>query len=142
MRGPDEVAIFVLRHDRSEVLVVHRSPDLGGYWHTIAGGVEAGEALPDAAARELLEETALRVAVHETGIAFHYPLTEEPPERRARYAPDITAVRVSCFVADAPDGWEPTLDHEHDDYRWVAADDAPDALFWPDVADALRRSLA
>lgn len=141
MRGPNEVAIFVARRRRSEVLVVHRRPDLGGYWHTIAGGVEPGEDPADAAARELREETGLDRQPAPTGIAFAYPLHEEPPERRAQYPPGLAEVTVDTFLVDADDDWEPTLDDEHVAYRWVAAADAPDALYWDDIADALRRAL-
>ena len=142
MRGPNEVAIFVARRSRSEVLVVHRRPDLGGYWHTIAGGVEPGESSPDAAARELREETGLDRRPISTGISFAYPLSEEPPERRAQYPPGLEAVNVDTFIVDADDDWEPVLDDEHDAYRWSSAAEAPDALFWDDIADALRRALA
>lgn len=140
MRGPDEVAIFVARRGRSEVLVVRRSARGGGYWHTIAGGVEAGEALDEAARRELLEETGLAADVRAAG-DFRYPLSEEPPERRAQYEPGLTEVHVHCFVAEAPDGWEPTLDDEHVEYRWVPAAQGPDALFYPDIGAALRQAL-
>jgi 8-oxo-dGTP pyrophosphatase MutT (NUDIX family) len=54
-----EVAVFVTRKRGSEVLIVHRSPEQGGYWHVVAGGVEPGEAVEEAAERELREETAL-----------------------------------------------------------------------------------
>jgi dATP pyrophosphohydrolase len=140
VRGPNEVAIFVARRSRSEVLVVHRTPELGGYWHTIAGAVEAGESIADAARRELFEETGLETDVSATG-DFRYPLSEETPERRARYEPGLTEVRVHCFVADAPDDWEPTLNEEHVECRWAPAADAPGALFYPDIADAMRRAL-
>jgi 8-oxo-dGTP pyrophosphatase MutT (NUDIX family) len=144
MRGPNEVAIFVVRRGRSEVLVVRRSAEGGGYWHTIAGGVEAGETAEEAARRELLEETGFAAATlseHEPAIEFMYALSEEPADRQAQYEPGIVEVHVDCFVVDVPDDWEPTLDHEHVGYRWATAAEAPDALYWPDTADALRRAL-
>ena len=47
------------RKSGSEVLLVHRSPKQGGYWHVVAGGVEPGESEREAAKRELREETGL-----------------------------------------------------------------------------------
>ena len=130
------------RRARSEILVVRRSALGGGYWHTIAGGVEPGESSAAAAARELREETGLDAQPAPTGISFAYPLDEEPPERRALYEPGLTSVVVDTFIVDAGDDWEPVLDEEHVEYRWSPAADAPGALFWADIADALRRALA
>jgi 8-oxo-dGTP pyrophosphatase MutT (NUDIX family) len=145
VRTGSEVAIFVARRDRSEILVVHRSPAQGGYWHTIAGGIERGESAEEAARRELLEETGLaaaRLVRAREAVEFAYSLAEEPAARRDLYEPGVSSVHVDCFLVDAPDDWEPALDWEHDGYRWCAAADAPDALRWPDTADALRRLLA
>ena len=72
--------MFVTRKSLSEVLVLHRSPEQGGYWHVVAGGVEPGEAVEEAAERELREETGL-VANVTAGIKvveYAYPLSEEP----------------------------------------------------------------
>ncbi len=144
MRTGSEVAIFVTRRERSEVLIAHRSPGQGGYWHTIAGGIEDGETPLEAATRELAEETGLVNVVLDPGyeiVEYAYPLSEEPPERRAIYPERTVAVRVHCFVVEAADDWEPTLDFEHDDYRWCAPAVAARTLRWPETADALRRLL-
>ena len=133
------------RRGRSEVLVAHRSAGHGAYWHTIAGGVEPGEAYEEAAVRELREETGLTTArpVEVAQIVeYAYPLSEEPPPVRDEYPEGVEAVQVRCFVVDAPDDWEPTLDWEHDDHCWLAPADAAALLRWPETAAALRRVLA
>jgi 8-oxo-dGTP diphosphatase len=138
-----EVAVFVTRRGGREVLLVHRSPKQGGYWHVVAGGVESGETAVEAAERELLEETGL-VAEVSAGIEvieYSYPLAEEPVERRNRYDPSAVRVEVSCFGAAAPDDWEPTLDWEHDAHLWCTPDEASTTLRWPETAEALRKLL-
>jgi 8-oxo-dGTP pyrophosphatase MutT (NUDIX family) len=135
-----EVAVFVTRKSGSEVLIVHRSPQHGGYWHVVAGGVEPGETAAEAAERELREETGLvaEVAAGVRVIEYVYPLTEEPADRRRQYDPAVAEVEVTCFRIAAPDDWEPKLDWEHDRYRWCEPSEAVTALRWPATAQALR----
>jgi dATP pyrophosphohydrolase len=108
-----EVLIVVRREDK--FLVVHRSPENGPFWHCISGGVEQGETDAAAAVRELREETGLEAAVKSLDTDFVYD-----------------AMHVECFVAEAPPEWEPTLDWEHDDYRWCSREEAVDLLHWPE----------
>ena len=95
---------------------------IGGYWHVIAGGVEAGETDPEAARRELEEETGLAADV---GEPLHSYVYDE--------------VRVVAFLVDVPPGWEPRLDEEHDDHRWCTVDEARRLLRWADAADSVAR---
>ena len=138
-----EVAVFVTRRSGSEVLVVHRSPAQGGYWHVVAGGVEPGETVTEAAERELREETGLlaKAGPGVEVIEYVYPLTEEPADRRNQYDQSVAQVEVTCFQVTAPDEWEPELDWEHDGHRWCEPDEAFTMLRWPATAQALRRLL-
>ncbi len=140
MRTGSEVAVFVTRRTELEVLLVHRSPNLGSYWHVIAGGVEPGESSIEAAERELREETGLIAEIRQgvEVVEYAYPLTEEPAERQAMFDPTIVEVAVTCFRVNAPDDWEPLLDWEHDAYRWCDVQTALDTLRWPATAQALR----
>ena len=136
--------MFVTRRVGREVLLVHRAPEGGGYWHVIAGGIEPGETAVQAAERELREETGLEAEI-EPGVGvteYVYALTEEPAERRALHDPSVVAVHVTCFRAEAPHAWEPTLDAEHDCHRWSPPDEAQRALRWPATATALERMLS
>ena len=116
-----EVLIVVRRGN--EFLVVHRSPENEAYWHQIAGGVENGETFAEAAVRELREETGLEAPVQSLDAPFRYE-----------------SVHVESFIVEAPTDWEPALDWEHDEYRWLPREEAAELLFWPEPA-ALLRSL-
>jgi 8-oxo-dGTP pyrophosphatase MutT (NUDIX family) len=143
VRTGAEVAVFVTRKSGSEVLIVHRSAEQGGYWHVVAGGVEPGETATEAAERELREETGL-VADAVAGVEaveYVYPLTEEPADRRNQYDPSVAQVEVTCFHVTAPDEWEPKLDWEHDGHRWCDPGEASSTLRWPATAQALRKLL-
>jgi 8-oxo-dGTP pyrophosphatase MutT (NUDIX family) len=136
--------VFVTRRGGRDVLLVHRAPEHGGYWHVVAGGVEPGETPVEAAERELQEETGL-VAQVTAGLEvteYADPLTLEPAERRDAYDPSVVQVGVTCFRVAAPDDWEPTLDWEHDDHRWCDPDEAFSTLSWPATAQALRELFA
>ena len=52
----------------------------------------------------------------------------------------IEEIVVHTFLVEVPQGWEPTLNDEHDDYRWCSRDDAVELLHWPEPK-ALMRSL-
>jgi 8-oxo-dGTP pyrophosphatase MutT (NUDIX family) len=118
-RLPVEVFIVVRRGD--EFLVTHRSPSGGAYWHGIAGGLELGETPAQAAERELLEETGLAAVPLPLETTFTYD-----------------EIVVHTFLVDVPEGWEPQLDEEHDDYRWLPRVEAIDLLYWPEPKELLR----
>ena len=122
-----EVVVVVRRGE--EFLVLERSPDRGGYWNLVAGGVEAGETPAQAAARELKEETGLDATV----AGLELPLSYEKP---------WGTVRLDAFVADAPAGWEPALDEEHVSYRWCVAADAVGVLAYEEPRAAVRQAAA
>lgn len=131
MRLPQEV--FVLVRRGKDYLVLHRSPPQGSYWHCVAGGLEQGESSAEAAVRELREETGLKAALVDLERRYVYEL--EQWERR--YEPGAERITVDCFLAEAPEGWEPTIDWEHDDYRWCSAAEAVELLHWPEPRELL-----
>jgi dATP pyrophosphohydrolase len=127
----DEVMVFVRRG--SEWLVLRRSPHQGAYWHTVAGGVEAGETHAEAAARELCEEVRLVAEPVDVGRGFSYVPESWEPRSRNGGGP----FEVACFLVDAPAGWEPELDWEHDEYRWCTTAQAVELLYWPEPRSVL-----
>ncbi|HLG09055.1 MAG TPA: NUDIX domain-containing protein [Gaiellaceae bacterium] len=136
MRGPHEVVVVVRRGDR--YLLLHRVPERLGYWSLVAGGVEPGETPSAAARRELREETRLDADVVELPVELSYSLLDDPPEVRARYASGIETISVHPFLAEAPPGWEPVLDAEHDDHRWCDEGDALALFVYETPREAIR----
>lgn len=139
MRRPEEAAVVVRR--AGEYLVLRRTPERHGYWHLVAGALEYGEEAGAAARRELREETGLDAGVRPL-LELSYALAGDPPEVRARFAPDVETVRVHAFLAEAPPGWEPVLDEEHDAYRWCSAEAAVELLAYPEPRAAVQAAEA
>jgi dATP pyrophosphohydrolase len=134
-RLPFEAFVIVRRGD--QYLVMHRTPQGGGYWHGVAGALERDETFAEAARRELQEETGLAAEPVEIGEPYVYSLAGEP-EVGDLFPPDVEGVTVRPFLVEAPSGWEPTLNEEHDEYRWCSQDEALELLRWPDSKVALR----
>lgn len=130
--------MFVFVRRGGEYLVLHRSKRQGAYWHGVAGGLEEGESYAEAAARELLEETGLEAPI----VALERHVVYRLEEWEARYRPESGEIHVEFFLADAPAGWEPSLDWEHDDYLWCGPDEAVALLFWPEPRQVLQELVA
>jgi 8-oxo-dGTP pyrophosphatase MutT (NUDIX family) len=143
-RRPEEVAVVVRRPGAGgiEFLVLLRSPEKLGYWHLVAGGVDWGEQPVDAAARELAEETGLVAVPAPLGAALDYDLAGDPDPVRERFPPGTERIVVWPHVADAPGGWEPALDAEHVEHRWLPADEAVALLHYPEPREAVRRAAS
>jgi dATP pyrophosphohydrolase len=142
VRRPEEALIVVHRPggDGHEFLVLERAPDRQGYWHVVAGALEWGESAAAAAERELLEETGLAASVEDLGGEYAYRLDDEPPEVRARFAPEVEEIKIHAFAAEAPAGWEPRLDEEHVGYRWCSAADAVEIVEYEEPRAAVREA--
>jgi 8-oxo-dGTP pyrophosphatase MutT (NUDIX family) len=138
-----EVAVFVTRQNGREVLLLHRVPSDGSYWHVVAGAVETGESPREAALRELREETGLvsdlgeYVEIVESSAAASRDRREVPASKEL-----AVDVPITCYRVDAPADWEPVLNGEHDAHRWCPPGTAADSLVWPATARALRRLVS
>jgi dATP pyrophosphohydrolase len=97
----------------------------GGYWQSIAGGVEEGETLTDAARREAREEGGIDAS------------NLLPLDSRSSYVVGDTIIDQSAFAIELPTR-EIRLSEEHSEYRWVTLEEALSLLKFPDYKVALR----
>ena len=92
-----------------------------GIWQIVTGTIEPGERAPDAALRELKEETSLtprRLWV--------------VPFINSFYAADNDTLHLTIFfAAEFDDAEHITLSLEHQSFAWMKYEDARETLVWP-----------
>jgi ADP-ribose pyrophosphatase YjhB (NUDIX family) len=119
------VSAIVAAGDR--VLLCRRAqPPASGLWAPPGGFVECGETLEEAAARETLEETGIRI----------------DPRRLRLHAvstlPDISEVYIG-FIATVAEDTDPVCGRECMEVRFIAEGDVPwGELAYPDIGEYLR----
>ncbi|GAB3530685.1 NUDIX hydrolase [Phytohabitans suffuscus] len=114
------------------------------YWFTPGGGLDPGEPYAVGAARELAEETGLRLTPEELGEPVWDEETEYPFDgQRYRQRQEFFLVRVPSWEVDTR-GFDEVERDSIDDHRWweVAELESTGERVYPkDLASLLRRVL-
>jgi 8-oxo-dGTP pyrophosphatase MutT (NUDIX family) len=133
--------------DRSVLLIKGCDPgrpDAGTWWLTPGGGIEDGESLETAAARELLEETGLELAPAQFSTVVATRVAEFEFDALHYHQREwFFAVRVPPFTPHAR-GWDDTERRALLDHRWWTIDDlvATDEIVYPrELVTVLRAVL-
>jgi 8-oxo-dGTP pyrophosphatase MutT (NUDIX family) len=145
----DRRAARVILVDRADRTLLLRGGDPARpelhYWFTPGGGLNDGEIPAEGAARELLEETGLRVEPAELGEPVWHQVTEYSyNHRRYRQEQDFYLFRVPEWQIDTA-GFDAEEKLTIDAHRWWSAAelDATSELVFPeDLAGLLRRLTA
>ncbi|MEV0810557.1 NUDIX domain-containing protein [Micromonospora sp. NPDC050200] len=115
------------------------------YWFTPGGGLDPGESAAQAAARELAEETGLRLAPAELGVPVWSETVEFPFDGvRYRQEQEFFLVRVPGWEVDTT-GFTDVERASVSGHRWWSVDEltATSQRYYPDDLPAvLTRALA
>lgn len=134
--------VIVYTDDARVLLLKRRAPF--EFWQSVTGSLNPGETPEDAARRELLEETGLRLegSLVDSG---HSRTFEIDPRWRDRYPPGVTHNKEFEWRYRLHLPLDITIDpEEHSAYRWVTIDDAIDIVWsWTNkqALEALRSEL-
>ncbi len=147
-RIPRDVSVQVFRRegDGLRFLMLKRTAARGGFWQAVTGAPLRGETDEAAGLREVREETGWNVAasLQSLGVSYSYTLHDDLRDRWDQiYGPDVGAVQVVAFSAEAPAGLDPSLDpDEHDCFGWFSFEETEALLEWPVEDDALPHRRA
>jgi 8-oxo-dGTP pyrophosphatase MutT (NUDIX family) len=130
------VIVWKARPEAAErkVLLLHLNPGRGAFWQPVTGSVEEGESYAEGALREAQEETGLQFDRHPQYLGLESVF----PSRHGGMS------RERCFLlpiygGNAPPS--PKLDgHEHDDFSWLAPEEAAARVKYPGNAQAIQRA--
>ncbi|RMF15851.1 MAG: NUDIX hydrolase [Candidatus Dadabacteria bacterium] len=126
--------IVIRDEDPAAILIRPRGRD---YWTLPKGTVEDGEAVEDAAVREVEEETGIHGEIIAPLDPIEYWFWSHDGGRRIR----IHKLVAYYLMRPLREG-EPTAEKEIDEARWFAIDDAPSQLSHGSERDVLEQGIA
>ncbi|HUL95817.1 MAG TPA: dihydroneopterin triphosphate diphosphatase [Usitatibacter sp.] len=112
-----------------DVLLLERA-DHPGFWQSVTGSQNEGEALRDTAAREVVEETGIDANAHRLESWNMQNIYEIYPVWRHRYAPGVTHNTEHVFGLEVP-GRVPVklAPREHLAAQWLPWSEAAERVF-------------
>ena len=123
-----DVFPFSLSNDGLRFLLLRRAPDNSypGIWQPVAGKIKSGETAWEAGLRELKEETGFspkQFYALDHVSSYYLHSTDE-------------IIHVPAFMAEV-ELMDPTLNHEHDAFKWLLLEEAQKTASWTPYRKAL-----
>ncbi len=122
-KRPESVLVTVIAETGEALLLCRREPS--GFWQSVTGSLEDGEAPLEAAWRELQEETGLNIAhgaMTDTGVSAVFEIA---PAWRTRFPPGTTHNLEHRFEFRLPKATPVRFaGAEHRGYAWTTLDEA------------------
>lgn len=133
-RRPESVLVVVYTRTGLALVLERLMPR--GFWQSVTGTLQAGEAPGDAARRELHEETGIEAAPQAVGVMRTFEIL---PELRDRYPPGVHTNLEREYRVELPDRCPVRISKsEHSRAEWLPLAAAIDRVFsWTNKA-ALR----
>ncbi len=133
------VSVLVVIHSPEMRILLLERADRPGFWQSVTGSQDAGEALRATAIREVAEETGINATEHELCDWQLQNVYEIYPQWRWRYAPDVTHNTEHVFGLTVPESVPLRLaPREHLQYLWMPLEQAMGKVFSWSNANALR----
>jgi 8-oxo-dGTP pyrophosphatase MutT (NUDIX family) len=114
-----------------------------GYWFTVGGGLDPGETAVQGAARELFEETGLRICPQALGEPVWFEVAEFPFDGRwYRQEQQFFLLRVPAWEIDTA-GFDEVERASVDGHRWWTLDElaTTDERYYPSGLPGLVHTL-
>ena len=126
------VAVYPYRCSKSgyEFLQLHRSEKDDAFpstWQGVYGSAEKNESAVEAAKRELMEETSL-IPVRMFMVEYIETFL---------FRPTNCIVHLPVFAAEIEPAAVPTLNEEHDDFRWISENEVRVKFIWRSQREAV-----
>jgi NADH pyrophosphatase NudC (nudix superfamily) len=125
-----KILVFVVNEGKLLALEMTKHPEHApeGGWFVVTGGVEENESYENTVAREILEETGLKV---EEIISLNWGSIYEWGEELCK---------EQNFIAFVKSG-EVILNEEHSKYEWLNLDEFIKKINWDDDKELLKKVL-
>lgn len=120
-KRPDSVLVLVYTSSQKVLMLKRRQPE--DFWQSVTGSLHWDESAPNAARRELFEETGLcGYRIEDCRKVYQFEIL---PALRPQYAPGTTLNKEYVFKVELPEPLPVHLSpYEHSEYCWLPFMDA------------------